>query len=242
MRKINFYILIILMSVLTFSSCKEEDLASFEETSVEFNPDVTYGSIEDIDGNVYKTVTICGQTWMAENLRTTHYQNGEPIKNIIDNSKWEDLSTAAYSWYENDSTNKYIYGALYNWYAVNDSRKIAPEGWHIATDEEWATLMSCLGGNEYAGAKMKEIGIKHWNSTSEEVTNESGFTALPSGSRFPKIGYFGGLGESCSFWASTEKNDSIAYSRGIGSENLYCGRGAYLKGYGFSVRCVKDNN
>jgi len=241
MRTINFYILIILMSILTVTSCKKEDLNTIEETSIEFNPDIIYGSVEDIDKNVYKTVTICGQTWMAENLRTTHYQNGDQIENIINNTEWENLKSGAYSLFENDTTNKHPYGALYNWYAVNDSRKIAPEGWHVATDEEWTTLMECLGGEEIAGAKMKEIGIIHWTSTTDEITNESGFTSLPSSYRFP-FGGFGDLGESCSFWASTEKNDSIAWNRGIGAEDLYCGRGAYLKEYGFSIRCVKDNN
>ena len=208
MKKNNLYFLLILVGTLFFISCEKEDLNDTGKTTAIFNPDITYGSIKNIDGNFYKTVTICSQTWMAENLRTTHYQNGEQIENIIDNTEWGSLKSAAYSWYENDSTNKYTYGALYNWYAVNDSRKLAPKGWHIATDEEWTTLMTCLGGEENAGAKMKEIGTTHWISTSGKITNESGFTALPSAYRFSEIGYFGGLGENCTYWASNEKNAS----------------------------------
>jgi len=140
------------------------------------------GTMTDIDGNVYETVTIGTQVWMAENLKVTHYRNGNTILHIIDWFSWFTL-TGAYCEYDNDVNNVAVYGRLYNWYAVNDSRYIAPVGWHVPSDAEWLTLVDYLGGDTVADGKMKEIGTTHWVSPNTGATNESGFSALPGGYR-----------------------------------------------------------
>jgi uncharacterized protein (TIGR02145 family) len=143
--------------------------------------DVETNTVTDIDGNIYHTVTIGTQVWMVENLKTTKYRNGDPIPNVTGNA-WAALTTGAYCWYNNDAaTYKATYGALYNWYAVADSRNIAPTGWHVPTDAEWTTLTTFLGGESVAGGKLKETGTNHWTSPNTGATNETGFTALPGG-------------------------------------------------------------
>lgn len=112
--------------------------------SIIFNPILTYGTMTDQDGNTYKTITIGSQTWMAENLRVTHFRNGDPIPNVTDNDTWHNLTSSAYCWYNNDISNKDIYGALYNWYAVTDSRNIAPAGWHVPTSDDMQELVDYL--------------------------------------------------------------------------------------------------
>ena len=121
-----------------------------KKTQTTFSDD----TLKDIDGNVYKTVKIGNQWWMTENLKVIHYRNGDKIPCLTDDDEW-DQSTRAYCYYNNDTTNVEIYGRLYNWFAVNDSRKIAPEGWHVPTDEEWQELVDYLGGDTLAGGKMK---------------------------------------------------------------------------------------
>lgn len=151
-------------------------------------------SIIDIhDGQIYKVVKIGEHWWFAENLRSTHYANGDPITKIKD--KWVGRTTEAYCWYRNDSiANAADYGALYNWYAVIDPRNICPAGWHVATDEDWKKMESYSGmchddlnmedarGSLEAG-KLKESGTLHWRHSNTDVTNEIGFTALPGGFR-----------------------------------------------------------
>jgi uncharacterized protein (TIGR02145 family) len=136
--------------LLLISSCKKTE----EIANINFNPSITYGSITDQDGNVYKTVNIGNQTWIAENLKTTKYRNGELIPNVTDNTLWKNLVTGAYSNYDNDNKKENIYGRLYNWYAVNDTRNLAPLGWHVPSDTEWTTLYSFLGGEDVAGFKL----------------------------------------------------------------------------------------
>ena len=192
-------------------------------------------TVVDIDGNVYNTVTIGTQVWMAENLKTTKYRNGDQIANVIDNPAWSSLSSGAYCWYNNVTNNKATYGAMYNWYAVADSRNIAPTGWHVATDAEWTTLTTFLGGGSVAGSKMKETGTAHWTSLNTDATNNSGFTALPGGYRSCSTGLFYDLGSRGNWWTSTE-----ALSRALSYSYANIDRYGSLKQYGFSVRCVKD--
>jgi uncharacterized protein (TIGR02145 family) len=137
------------------------------------------GSVTDIDGFVYKTVTIGSQIWMAENLKTTHYQNGNEIPNVADDNTWNNLTTAARctnSFIDNYSA---VYRLLYNWYAVSDSRNICPTGWHLHSQAEWTTLTTYLGGETSAGGKLKEMGTSHRIYPNTDATNECGFTALP---------------------------------------------------------------
>lgn len=221
-------------------------------------------TMTDIDGNIYQTVTIGTQVWMAENLKVTHYRNGDAISNITDNTEWSNLTTGAYCNYDNDENNATTYGSLYNWYAVNDSRNIAPEGWHVPSDVELQTLVDYLGGSGVAGGKMKETGTTYWNRSNTGATNESGFSALPGGSRHsPRwvqsdslvtskkdiivISYGAGdgtysyMGDLAYFWSSTEYNGGTACYRYLLSNfPVVFHRYGYGKECGFSVRCVRD--
>lgn len=211
-------------------------------TSAVFNTTKTYGTMTDQNGNTYKTITIGTQTWMAENLRVTKYRNGDPIPNVTDNTAWATLTTGAYCSYGNTANKDDIasYGRLYNWYAASDSRNIAPLGWHVPTDAEWTTLTTYLSGATVAGGKMKEAGTTHWTSPNTSATNESGFTALPSGYRGTNDGTFNYLGNYGNWWSSTAYGAANAWFRFMDYFTAYCCRDDYLKQNGFAVRLVKD--
>ena len=192
----------------------------------------------DIDGNVYRTVKIGDQWWMAENLKVTHYRNGDPIPNVTSNTEWENLSTGASCVYRNDESNVSTYGRLYNWFAVHDSRNIAPEGWHVPNDEEWQILIDYLGGESVAGGKMKEQGFEHWFSPNTGATNESGFTALPGGYRC-RSGHFYTMGYYANFWSTTEYSSGHAWYRTLGYNYSEVTRSNLNKRFGFSIRCIR---
>jgi uncharacterized protein (TIGR02145 family) len=207
-------------------------------------------TVTDYDGNVYQTVLIGDQCWMMENLKVTHYRNGDPIPKVTDNGAWAGLSTGAYCDFNNDTNNVATYGRLYNWYAVDDSRNIAPEGWHVPTDAEWKQLEMHLGmsqaqadAGEWRGAdeggKLKEAGTTHWQSPNTGATNESHFAALPGGYRLIN-GPFYNLGQLAELWTSTEYDSNAAWHRALHFELSQVGRYDYLKTGGFSVRCVRD--
>jgi uncharacterized protein (TIGR02145 family) len=186
------------------------------------------------------TVTICSQDWMTKNLDVATYRNGDPIPKVTDPTAWAALSTGAYCYYNNDSaTNAAVYGKLYNWYAVNDSRGLAPAGWHIPSQAEWTLLETCLGGWEFAGGAMKETGTTHWVSPNTDATNSSGFTGLPGGVRSSN-GSFNFLGTHGYWWSSTESNAGIAWDRYlVNTDGVSYGSVEDKKG-GFSVRCIRD--
>lgn len=202
-----------------------------------FNNDIISGTINDIDGNTYNTIIIGTQEWMKENLRTTKYANGDVIANITDNTEWANLTTGAWSYYENEEFYNDKHGKLYNWYTVGDDRQICPTGWHVGNDSDWTILNEFLGGPGIAGHKLKSsLGWYGDNNGSDE----SGFTAHPSGGRetygFIGFGWFTGAGF---WWSSTETMSSggtlfLEYS----SNNLFMGT-ANKKG-GRSVRCVNN--
>lgn len=200
-------------------------------------------TVTDFDGNVYNTVTIGTQVWMQENLKTTHYQNGDNIPNVPDNIAWGNLATGGRCYYNNDSVaNASVYGVLYNWFTVNDSRSLCPVNWHVPTDAEWTALSDYLGGLSVAGGKMKEIGTAHWLDPNIDATNESGFTALPGGYRPHDNGIFEDIRAFGYWWSSTEFNSNSAWDRNIyhASANMY----PYYddgKAYGFSVRCLRNS-
>ncbi|MEI6140954.1 MAG: fibrobacter succinogenes major paralogous domain-containing protein, partial [Mariniphaga sp.] len=200
-------------------------------------PAWTNSTVSDIDGNVYNTVTIGTQTWMAENLRTTKYRNGDAIPN--DNGNWLPLVTGAYSWLNFDVANKAVYGGFYNWYAVADSRNIAPVGWHVPTDAEWSTLITYLGGESVAGGKLKEAGTTHWYNPNTGATNESGFTALGGGFRYGG-GSFTLFMKTCFWWSSTEFSTTDARTRYMNYEIGSIPTSENTKHYGFCVRCIRD--
>ena len=196
--------------------------------------------VTDIDGNSYLPVTICGKTWTKSNLNVTHYRNGDEIPQVTDPTQWANLTTGACCYYNNNSLNGAIYGKLYNWYAVNDPRGLAPQGWHVPTDTDWTTLTNCLGGTSVAGGKMKEVGITHWNSPNTNATNLSGFTGLPGGNRGNDGNYYflNGYGN---WWSSTLNITNRPWSRALAYNNSIVGINDLDSKYGFSVRCVKDS-
>jgi len=194
--------------------------------------------VSDIDGNIYDTVAIGTQVWLVENLNVTHYRNGDPIPNVTDSAEWVNLTTGAYCNYDNSSANAEIYGRLYNWFAVNDSRNIAPIGWHVATLDEWIILENYLGSDTVAGGKLKETGTTHWTDPNTAATNESGFTALPGGLREP-AGFFY-IDAKIGNWWTTSANGSKAwhaYTDAVTGSLLLIDS---PKAVGYSVRCVKD--
>jgi uncharacterized protein (TIGR02145 family) len=206
--------------------------------TIVFNPNITYGSMTDIDGNTYKTVTIGTQTWMAENLKVTKYNDGAAIPKVTDATAWSELTTGALCDYENTPSNSETYGKLYNWHAVNTG-KLCPTGWHVPSDAEWTELTDYLGETD-AGGKLKETGTTHWNSPNTSATNETGFTALPGGARSSDYGVFTNIGYHGYWWSATEIYATTAWSRTMSDNYNYVYRFYSNKEIGFSVRCVRD--
>jgi uncharacterized protein (TIGR02145 family) len=211
-------------------------------TRTVIQPTSGYGSnITDKEGNSYKTVYIGTQQWMAENLKVSKYSDGTTIPNITDNTQWQNNTTGAWSYYNNDAANNAKYGKLYNWYAVspttNGNKNVCPSGWHVPTDAEWTVLTDYLGG--FAGGKMKEVGTTKWNSPNTDATNTSLFTGLPGGYRY-YFGGYGSVGDYGYWWSSTEADTSDAWLRNLGSSYGDAGRYNDSKKVGFSVRCLRD--
>jgi uncharacterized protein (TIGR02145 family) len=214
--------------------------SSNDDVQIAFTENGLGPTLNDIDGNIYNSALIGSQLWMAENLRVTRYQNGDTIPNVTDNPEWGNLSTGARCYYDNDSsTYAGIYGALYNWYTVSDSRNLCPVGWHVPTEAEWGELTDYLGGEAVAGGKLKEAGTTHWASPNYGATNESGFTALPGGYRYYD-GMFKLIGLRGQWWSATGYNSGSAWGRNMDYFFSYALRKDYIKHNGFSVRCVKD--
>jgi len=254
--KFSTIALVVSCSIISLISCDKSEKQGVDEkkdasSPVTMRPDST-GTVTDRDGNVYQTIKIGNQWWMAENLRVTQYRNGDPIPHVTDYSAWSGLSTGACCNHSNDEGNVASYGRLYNFYAVDDSRNIAPEGWHVPTDEEWKQLEMYLGMSQAEangtgfhdrgtdeGGKLRETGTTHWASPNIGATNESGFTALPGGTRSFN-GDFSNMGSSAKFWSSTEYYSHNAWYRLLYYDLSQVSRNYGNKHYGFSVRCVRD--
>lgn len=203
------------------------------------------------------TVNICTQTWMQKNLSVSTYRNGDVIPYVPDAVEWNSLTTGAWCYYNNDPSTESIYGKLYNWYAVNDPRGLAPEGWHIPNNSEWIALENCAGGYFAAGGALKDMGTMYWRSPNTAATNSSGFTALPGGMRTGG-GSFISLGDAGNWWSATAGRHNLpggvvvygGYYRSLffaspvffGNEAFYSYPSAPIADYlsGMSVRCVKD--
>ena len=210
------------------------------------NPTSGYGpNITDVDGNSYKTVYIGLQQWMAENLKVSKYNDGSTIPNVTGINEWLNLTSGAWSYYNNDAVNNVKYGKLYNWYAVskttNGNKNVCPQGWHVSTDIEWAILTDYLGGLNIAGGKLKEAGLLNWSNPNKDATNSSLFTGLPGGYR-DNGGGFGNVGNYGHWWSISENllNNTLSY-------NLSTINGVLLKytpnsytDVGLSIRCLKD--
>jgi uncharacterized protein (TIGR02145 family) len=212
-------------------------------------------TINDIDNNPYTAVTIGTQVWMVENLKITHYRNGDIIGTTTPatlNTSIE--STPKYQWASNgDETNVQTYGRLYTWYAVNDSRKIAPVGWHIPTQTEWETLIGYLINNGFGAENSKydiagSLAAKSAWNTSNMVgsigynltkNNNTGFTAYPGGYRLHS-GEIAGFGISANWWTSSEYNTDAGVAKGMYFDQGYLTTINFVKKYGYSVRCLRD--
>jgi uncharacterized protein (TIGR02145 family) len=226
---ISSFFLLSLLLIFSISCDKKDD-----------NSDPTpSGTVKDIDGNVYHTVTIGTQVWMVENLKTTKYRNGESIT-YVGNGPWAYYGLGAYCDYDLDINKSNTYGRLYKWATINDNRKLAPTGWHVPSVSEWRVLTSYLGGESVAGKKLKETGTTHWEAPTSGATNETGFTALPGGYR-DESSYFGYIGQGGYWWSSSFSGNGLAYHISMHRTT----NAASINDFGrmecgFSVRCVKD--
>ena len=211
------------------------------------NTPIPEESVTDYDGNVYETIIVGGKVWMAENLKVTHYRNGNPISYAADSINWTDGTDGQYCYYNNDSSYIDTFGLLYNWYAINDWRGIAPEGWHVATDDDWKHLEMALGMSRAQADLIGWRGTEEGNKLKSTYrwiengsgTNDIGFTALPGG--YMLDGVFANRGIDASFWTSTDTSGTnSAWWRDIYYNRSGIRRHAYDKNMGLSVRCVKD--
>ena len=214
---------------------------------------LSFGTVTDIDGNVYETIQIGEQLWMAQNLKVTHYNNGDEMPNLTINNDWTSASIGAYSDYDNNPTNSETYGKLYNWYTVNDERGICPEGYHVPSDDEYSELEVYLGMSE---SETDIIGFRGTNEGSKLAGNSelwnigvlvidpefgtSGFDALPAGYRVYSSGDFDTVGKHCYFWSSSENSNSHAWYRNLLYFNTRVYRNSPSKQSGFSIRCLAD--
>jgi uncharacterized protein (TIGR02145 family) len=207
------------------------------------NPQLPENTITDQDGNNYPISSACNQIWTAKNLNTSKYRNGVNIPRVSDPVQWSNLTTGAYCSYNNDSSNDAIYGKLYNWYAINDTINggICPNGWHVASNSEWETLASCLGGRNVAGGKLKETGTAHWNTPNVNASNTIRFSSIGNGNRDTTGTYFA-LKEIAYYWTSTESDlDSRkAFYYTTNRSNSVLDWSDWKKTDGFAVRLVKD--
>lgn len=255
---------LILVLIFIMGGCSKDDPAPRKgKSTAEFNSDKEYGKVTDIDGNEYRTITIGTQTWMAENLRVTHYSNGDPIAYLplsAGKGVFHLQTQGVYCAYDDtaDPDSIATYGLLYNGYAVVDERNLCPDGWHVPSDEEWTTLVTYLdngdngfdsngtGTNGVVGGRMKEVGYRHWNRPNP-ADNSSGFTALPSGNRCGDTYYY--KNEIALFWSSTEYyvdsipdiKGKILWMRSISDMFTGIVRGAYPKDAGKCVRCIRND-
>lgn len=225
-------ILLVLTVGLLFTTCKDDSIS-------------VPATVTDIDGNVYHTVKIGSQGWLKENLRVTHYNNGDEIPNVTDNWTWGSSTSGACCDYENKPDYSSTYGKIYNGYAVIDERKICPEGWHVPTDDEWTALTNSLGGDGVAGGKLKETGTTHWVDPNVGATDAVGFSAVPGGYRQSYDGDFDELGTNANHWSSTTytlDDPSIFYlhNLNIHGDQTVVYHGGYGLDGGHSVRCIMD--
>ena len=258
MKKLTLFLATISLVTVLFATVMtvhtttgNQDFEISEITSITFG-NSGEGTVTDIDGNVYQTVMIGNQEWMAENLKVTHYRNGDAIPTGLSNSSWGNTTSGAYAVYDNNQSYADTYGYLYNWYAVDDERGIAPEGWHIASDEEWMELEMALGMSE---SEATDTGFRGTDQGSQLAGNSSlwnngdlgnnaafgtsGFNSLPGGCR-GNLGNYGNVSNYCYFWSSTVSSNHNAWYRNLHYNYSDVSRYSYAKISGFSLRCVRD--
>jgi uncharacterized protein (TIGR02145 family) len=224
-KRVLTYALILGTMLVLARSCQKDNSSS--------------GPVTDIEGNVYKTVTIGNQVWMEENLKTTRFNDGTDIPLITNNTNWAALTTPGYSCYNNDAaTNKDVYGSLYNGYTIITG-KLCPAGWHIPSREDWQQLMEFLGDTTKGGGKLKESGITHWSGPNKGADNSAGFTALPSGIRYFD-GSFASMSYFTAIWTASEAGTDNLWYVGLYYGDPSVNINQRSKKHGFSVRCIKD--
>ena len=247
--------ILLTLIAFTFSACNKDENNNESNATTAIphscgaknvhNPNKTYGSVTDIDGNTYKTIQIGTQVWMAENLKTTKYRNKIIIPTLSDNAQWNTNNTGAMCSYNNNPANDCPYGKLYNWYAVTNPNNICPNGWHVPKAEEWDKLTRYLSNINYnIGDQMKSPGTTYWSaSNNSNANNESGFSALPGGERNFE---FSNLGNTGIWWSSTPGdifenfNNATYRSLSFTDGQVYGISAGRDKNSGLSVRCVKD--
>lgn len=239
-----------ILAIIVLSACTKEDSGNpyNNKTTAQFNPDITYGTMTDQDGNVYKTVTFqlksgngTSQTWMAENLRSTKYNDGTDIPNVPISSEWTGATAGAWCSYNNTLNADSIatFGLLYNFYAL-DTKKLAPAGWHVPTEQEWLSMIAFSGGLTFGGGRMKEAGTQHWGEPNYMGNNAYGFTALPGGFRHYQ-GEFLQLGKTAEWWTADQiNNTNTAISYYVGKDGAGCYSKTTIMNFGYSIRLVKD--
>jgi uncharacterized protein (TIGR02145 family) len=249
MKKLLLALTLISVSV----ACKKETSTTNSNTNGITNdttkttnqPTSGFGpNIKDIESNTYKTVYIGTQQWMAENLKVSKYNDGTQLPNVTDSEQWSNLTSGAWTFYNNNATNNVKYGKLYNWYTVNKStngnKNICPSGWHVPSYDEWSQLINYLGGMNVAGGKMKEMGTSSWKNPNNEASNISLFNGLPGGLR-TEGGSYDDISDNGIWWSSTqdpEFNQPILVE--LSYINSKTNLGSSSKNCGFSVRCLKD--
>jgi uncharacterized protein (TIGR02145 family) len=228
---------------ITFNGVKATSYPNWSNNSITVNvPNAKTGKVFVTVGGVnsnevdftIKSVIIGSQEWMIRNLNVKTYRNGDAIPECTDQTEWNNLTTGAWCYYLNSSSNEETYGIMYNWAAITDSRGLAPTGWHIPTDNEWSSLSNYVGGNSGA---LKEVGTVHWAPPNTGATDTYGFTALPGGYR---ISGFNRMSDACVFWSSTSSDANNAYVRGMFYNSTVIQITAQPKNSGLSVRCIKD--
>lgn len=228
MKNIYYSLFIILGTTTLMISCSNEETNG--TATINNRPSIPVIASE---------VQIGTQTWTAQNLNVSRYRNGDPIPQVTDPVQWRNLTTGAWCYYLNNTANGTVYGKLYNWYAVDDSRGLSPTGWHVPSDAEWTTFTSFLGGEPIAGGKLKEIGTTHWVSPNNNATNSSGFSSLPAGDR-DLFGASINTGYYTYYWTSSENDAFDGLARTVTSSGGTVFRFHNQKVFGFSVRCVKN--
>lgn len=237
--KLKYLILVICLGVsLTWDGCrKEEETKPVPRTPIVSKPILfapyTYGSVKDVEGNVYKTIAIGNQTWMAENLRTSTFQDGSPIATNLTQEQWTSIKESAVCIYDDNAANSGLYGSLYNEYVKTDVRNVCPDGWHVPSTGDWTELTNHLGGIGVAGTKLKETGTDHWISPNTG-DNISGFTGLPGGSRYR--GRFNDIGYDGYWWSADPGKFFYLTNTEINLRTKSTG----VSDDGLSIRCVKN--
>lgn len=226
-------LIVFVWAISLFCSCKKSDQVETPST-----PNTSKDTVSDIDGNIYRTVKIGNQVWMAENLRVTRYNNGDSITNPLDDVSWKFAGVGAWCNYGNAPFLDTVYGKLYNWYAISDPRGIAPKGWRIPSAADWQLLVDSLGGKDSAGASIKEVSLL-WQQDNP-ANNKSKFSARPGGYRDGYYGYFADINRLCYFWSSLPSNESFSLCVQLFHYNKVVSIFGTRIASGMSIRCIKN--